>query len=72
VQFFGVGPVDTQIVALAPGQTRDVEVGIPEGCYPPTYHGSCDYSIVADANSVVEEGSESNNVVLSLCLLPGG
>jgi hypothetical protein len=72
VQFFDVGAVDAPIVALAPGQTRDVEVAIPDGCYPATYHGSCDYSIVADANSVIAEGSESNNVVLSLCLLPGG
>lgn len=71
VTFTGVGTDDTIIVALAPGQQRDVEVNIPDGCYPPTAHGSCNFVIAADADTQVAETSESNNVVLSKCLLPG-
>jgi hypothetical protein len=62
---------DKTIVALAPGQMSHVHINIPDGCYPATAHGSCNYAIAADADTQVNESSESNNVVLSLCLLPG-
>jgi hypothetical protein len=72
VTFAGAGAVDAQIIALAPGQERDVEVGIPAGCYPPGFSGACTFTITADAPGAVTEAIESNNQVQSLCILPAG
>jgi hypothetical protein len=72
IQFDGAGSVDAAIIALAPGQERDVEVGIPAGCYPPGFSQACTYTITVDAVSAVAESIESNNQVESLCLQPAG
>jgi hypothetical protein len=71
VTFPGVGSDDKTVVALAPGQESFVSIAIPDDCYPPTAHGSCNFVMAVDADTQVGESNESNNVVLSLCLLPG-
>jgi hypothetical protein len=71
VTFDNGATADMQIAGLQPGHVQGYEVNIPDGCYPPTYHGSCSFTIVADAQNVAVEANEANNDVDSLCLLPG-
>jgi hypothetical protein len=71
VTFDNGATVDMQIAGLQPGHVQSYQVDIPEGCYPPTYHGTCSFTIVADAGNVAVEANEANNDVESLCLLPG-
>jgi hypothetical protein len=70
VQFDDAGVREIDAPELPPGQFHSWLVTIPEGCYPGSYHGSCTYTIVADATNGVAETDESNNAVDSKCLLP--
>jgi hypothetical protein len=70
VTFRGVTSVETPVVALQPGEQRDIEVLIPDECYPPTAHGACRFVIYADMPHSVLESNEYNSVE-SRCLLAG-
>lgn len=49
--------------SLSPGQSFDLTVAIPAGCFDP----DCHFVIEADENDVVSESNE-NNAVLGVCI----
>ncbi len=60
------------VPALIVGQAVIVEATIPQACFGPRAHGSCDFLFEADRNDQVDETEENaDNYDNGSCMLPG-
>jgi hypothetical protein len=64
VDFGRHGTVRKPTKELTPGESTDLEIPIPRGCFDP----DCQFRIAVDADDDVTESDEGNNVVSDLCL----
>jgi len=64
VDFPGLGSVALPTPTLAPGQSVDLSVNIPGGCFNP----DCEFKITVDASNGVTESDEGNNTISDFCL----
>ena len=57
-------PVGIRMKALAPGESQDISVNIPRGCYNP----DCGWSLTMDIGYEVREHNEKNNKISGTCI----
>ena len=72
VHFSDAGMATAQVGSLMPGASATIEVDIPQACWGPSAHGSCDFLLEADRNDSVDETEDSaDNYDDGTCMLPG-
>ena len=62
---FGVyGLISEPVQSLLAGETIDIPISIPFGCYDP----DCGFEIIVDSTDVIDESNELNNSQTGSCL----
>lgn len=70
--FPNAGAAPANVIANIPAYGQKlIKQGIPNGCYTPGFHGTCEFSIKLDFHDEVEEWSEANTYE-SFCVAPAG